>query len=207
MARESVVLGEVGGKPATVMAGGVVVPDYFGDARLQLQPTRLVLTGRHTVAEDNAEMLLSEVESVSYLVRGNPLFLVFGILTAGMCVGVFLVVVYFFLKYRYIVVRGRNAVLAIGVVGDEAPYLAFMQAVLAQAEKVKGTAGQSASFGSVPTRPVAAPAAQPALPGGGVTISCPACGTEYKLPKGSAGKKFRCTQCKGVVQAPEQEAV
>ena len=207
MARESLVLGEVEGKPATVMAGGVVVPDYFGNARLQLQPTRLVLTGRHTVAEDNAELLLSEVESVAYLVRGNPLFLIFGILTAGMCVGVFLIVVYFFLKYRYIVVRGRNTVLAVGVVGDEAPYLAFMQTVLAQVEKVKGTASQSASFGSVPSRPVAAPAALPALPGGGMTTACPACGTEYKLPKGSAGKKFRCTTCKGVVQAPDREPV
>ena len=204
MARESLVLAEVEGKPATVLAGGVVAPDYFGNARLQLQPTRLVLTARHTIAEDNAELLLSEVESVSYLVRGNPLFLIFGILTAGLCVGVFLVVVYFFLKYRYIVVRGRNTVLAIGVVGEEAPYLAFMQAVLAQVEKVKGTANQSASFGSVAARPATAPLA---LPGGGMTIACPACGAEYKLPKGSAGKKFRCTQCKGVVQAPEQEPV
>ena len=192
MARESLVLGEVEGKAATVMAGGVVVPDYFGNARLQLQPTRLVLTARHTIAEDNAELLLSVVDSVSYLVRGNPLFLVFGVLTASLCVGVFLVVAYFFLKYRFIAVRGRNTVLAVGVVGDEAPYLAFMQAVPAQAEKVKGTAGLSASFGPVP-RPAVA---------GGSTISCPACGTEYKLPKGSAGKKFRCTQCKGVVQAP-----
>ena len=36
MARESLVLGEVEGKPATVLAGGVVAPDYFGAARLQL---------------------------------------------------------------------------------------------------------------------------------------------------------------------------
>jgi hypothetical protein len=45
-------------------------------------------------------------------------------------------------------------------------------------------------------------APQSAVGPGKLTVNCGGCGAEYSMPAGSAGKKFRCQQCRTVVEVP-----
>src|SRR5207249_3830095 len=97
--------------------------------------------------------------------------------------------------------HGKTFTQHLTIKGDPREYLDFMEQVLAQAERVKanlrGEAGETAAV-----RAPALPPPSPSRSGGGAVLNCSSCGAEYRLPPGSAGKKFRCSSCKAVLQAP-----
>jgi predicted Zn finger-like uncharacterized protein len=35
-----------------------------------------------------------------------------------------------------------------------------------------------------------------------MSVRCPECDKEYRIPAGSAGKKFRCQACQAVIDVP-----
>jgi hypothetical protein len=216
MAREDDdrVLSDITGMAVTVMFNGQMLAPFamglFGSTRIELLPTRVVEDTKYIVSAKQNEILLSEIDNVEYAVRGNQLLLVLGFAMLPLCgVGLIFLLLYCFLfKYRFLIIRSRTAMQVIGVKGDPDRYLDFMQDVLAEAERVKGLRGGSSAPSAAPAPPrpsprapavTTAPESRAPMP---TVIACPNCRSEYRLPPGSGGKKFRCQNCKGVIEAP-----
>jgi hypothetical protein len=212
-------LAEVTGKPVVMVFTNTMTPSSYGRTRLSLYPTRVVEDTRYVVTERKSAIFLSDVLAVEYVAQGNPVFLVLGIpLILLFGLGIILIVLYFFLKYRFLVIRTAGYSQMVSIKGDVEPYLDFMAAVLDEVERVKAggvppgreAVEAAAAQAAQPTPPPVPPAARrhvaPATPEGRpaeVIITCGKCGASYRLPKGSTGGRFRCQGCQGVIEVAE----
>jgi hypothetical protein len=135
------ILATVTGKPASLSLGQIV-PSTFGASSLNLLPNRVVERSRYLVAERESEIPLSDIDSVELTTKGNPILLMAGILMLAVFgLGLVLIALYFFVgKHRFLVIRSRNNAQITCVTGDEAPFRAFMQQVMAAALAAKGQA-------------------------------------------------------------------
>ena len=134
----------VSGKAATASIG-TVAPAMFGTTTLQLYETRVVETTKLIIAGRDSELLLSELDSAELTTKGNPLWLLLGILTLWLFgIGLIFIIVYFFAKHRFLIVRSMSNVQIVGIKGDEQPYRDFMAAALAAGERLKGLPARSA---------------------------------------------------------------
>ncbi len=125
---------ELTGKPG-VASYGTVVPGLFGRTTLQLQPTRIVQQTKKLIASRNCTVLLTQVDSVEIVEEGNPLWLILGIFTISLLIGVIFFVLYFILKHRYLLIRsGSNVQLVMINSQNQENAEQFMQAVLNAAE-------------------------------------------------------------------------
>lgn len=197
------ILAEISGKPVNAF-GNALAPSGWGKTRLQLTPTRLVERTKHIVSETYSELLLQEVQGAALAVRGNPALLALGFATLAIFgLGlIFLLLYLFIMKNRFLIIHGGTFTQHVTVKGDPGPYLEFMEEVLAQAEKIKterkllGAGSSAATAGAGQAPAFSNQSSEP------LVMNCPSCGAEYRLPPGSAGKKFRCSSCKAVMQAP-----
>jgi hypothetical protein len=131
-------LASVRGRPA-IAWHGTVVPSMFGSTSLQLYERRVVETTARVVSARDSEILLTEVDSVELVVKGNAAWIVLGVITIGFFgLGVIFLILYFVLKHRFLIVHSKSNVQAIAIHGDESPYRRFMAAVLSAAESQKG---------------------------------------------------------------------
>jgi DNA-directed RNA polymerase subunit RPC12/RpoP len=142
----------VAGKPASIW-GAMLVPATFGRTTLRLSPRRVTEDTRRPIIRRYCEFSLTEVDSAELNAQGNPIWLALGALAVfmttpiamanrvlgGVMLGlaILFVVLYFIVKHRYLIVRSRSNALAIFLRGDDAPYHAFMQAVLGAAENAR----------------------------------------------------------------------
>jgi hypothetical protein len=196
------ILEEVAGK-AVQIHWGSYTQAFFGSGRLQLMPNRVVETTYFIISERHREILLTDIQAVDYLVTGNPWFLFFGILLLPCLVGIVFLVLYFIVKYRYLVVHCASCSQAIGIQGNMDPYLDFRDAVLHEVGRAKRRENKGAKEASVGPSAGSLPGTRAIKEGGQtLTVACPSCGTEYRLPADSTGKKFRCQNCQGIIQAP-----
>jgi hypothetical protein len=126
-------LTEVSGKPVSG-----AYPSMFGNTRLRIFERRIVETTKRIIFRRRAEILPADVDSVEMTTLGNPVWLVLGILTLALFgLGIVFIVLYFFTKNRFLIVRSRSNVMAVTIEGDEKPYRVFMETVLAVAEAAK----------------------------------------------------------------------
>jgi hypothetical protein len=142
----------VAGKPASIW-GAMLVPATFGRTTLRLLPRRIAEDTRRPIIRRHCEISLTEVDSAEFCAQGNPIWLALGVLAVlltapvavanrvlgGVMLGlaILFVVLYFIVKHRYLIIRSRSNALAIFLRGDDAPYHAFMQSVLASAENAR----------------------------------------------------------------------
>lgn len=212
------ILNEVSGKPVSLAFGGQLLsPSQWGKTRLQLTSKRVIQKTKFIVSETYAEMLLTDVRGAAFVTQGNPVFLVLGIpLIAALGLGLILIILYFIFKHRFLIIHGTAFTCHVCVTGNPDKYQDFMDDVLAQAEKANAKAAGGGGGGrisetaaSIPPARSTAPARSPAYTADNApvrsnsnVVSCPSCGMEFQVPPGSAGKRFRCTQCKGIIEAP-----
>jgi LSD1 subclass zinc finger protein len=197
------VLSSIEGKPAHAF-GTMLTASSWGYTRLELHPRRLVERTKHFVARTDSELLLAELQGAAVATRGNPALLALGFATlAFLGLGLIFLLLYLFaFKKRFLIFHGGTFTQHLTIKGDEAAYRDFMEDVLSQAEKIKKE--RTIAGGSSPpvsTSPASGHVAT-SRAAEGFVMNCPTCGAEYRLPPGSAGKKFRCSSCKAVMQAP-----
>ena len=130
---------EISGKPVT-HSYGILAPTFWGRSVLSLYDNKVVEKTKKLIATRHCEVLLTEIDSVEISEDGIPFLLVLGILTiAFFGIGLIFFVLYFFMKYKYILIRsGSNVqVLSISNARELEQARNFMYSILAQAEKVK----------------------------------------------------------------------
>lgn len=200
---DSNVLASISGKPVNAF-GHFLSESSWGKTRLELHETRLIEDTKHIVSEQHSEILLQEMQGAAFVTRPNPLLIGIGFATIALFgLGLILLLLALFVgKKRFLIFHGGTFTQHLSITGDANRYLNFMEDVLTQAEKIKRerkvTGGSSSSGNSNPVSTGTSSRARDEI-----VMNCPACDTEYKLPAGSAGKKFRCSSCKAVMQAPE----
>jgi hypothetical protein len=125
---------ELTGKPG-VYSYGVIAPSFWGRTTLQLQPTRLVEKTHKLIFRRHCSVLLSQVDSAEIVEEGNPLWILLGVMTLWIFVGVLFFVLYFLFKHKYLAVRsGNNVQLVMLDSINEVNAEQFMNTVLQQAE-------------------------------------------------------------------------
>ena len=130
------VISEVDGRPVKVGFGGhLLTPGSYGGTTLELYRDRVVEKTKHIVSRREAELLLTDVESVELLTAGNSSYLGLGILTLLLLIGIVFLVLYFLFPHRILLIRGKSTALLVAVKGDVDPYLDFMEATLLQAKR------------------------------------------------------------------------
>ena len=106
---------------------------------------------------------------------------------------------------NFLVVSSEGHIYALQRKGDDAKYNDFAEALMGMAIKARasggGGGGLPAARKSSSSMSALAPP-QSAVGPGKLTVNCGGCGAEYSMPAGSAGKKFRCQQCRTVVEVP-----
>lgn len=128
----------VKGKPA-VAWHGTVTSSAFGTTTLQLFERRVVETTKIIVSSRDSEILLTELVSVDMTTKGNPLLIVLCVLTLWLFgFGLLFLILYFFVKHRFLIIHSKSKVQAVAVRGDETQYQHFMAVVLSAAEQQKG---------------------------------------------------------------------
>jgi hypothetical protein len=125
---------ELSGKPA-IYSYGTIVPGFWGRTTLQIQPTRLVERTQKLIARRHCTVLLTQIDSVEIVQEGNPLWLVLGLMTLMLLVGVLFFVLYFVFKNKYLAVRSGNNIQMVMLNGNnEANAEQFMNTILKQVE-------------------------------------------------------------------------
>ena len=188
---------EVSGKRVMVSFGGVLTPQLFGSSTFSLESDRLVETSSGIVARQKCQIPIAMISAMAVSTSGNPLFLVFGLLTLPIFgLGLVFLLLYFLLPRHFLVVHSNNYITALNCRGDLQPYREFADAVMRSAIDSQGVARERHGGHRAV---VAAPPAMSALPPPSSTVTCPGCGTEYKLPAGVAGRRLRCQKCQSIV--------
>lgn len=187
---------EVSGKRVMVSFGGVLTPQLFGRTTFTLENDRLVERSSGVVAREKCQIPLAMISAMAMSTRGNPVFLVFGILTLPLFgLGLLFIVLYFLLPRHFLVTHSNNYITALNCRGDLQPYHDFADAVTRAAiEAQESSSGSHAAPHAAPHALLASPAQAPAS-----KVTCPGCGTEYKLPAGAAGRRLRCQKCQSIV--------
>jgi hypothetical protein len=206
------ILAEVEGKAVHINPFQGFQPAFYGNTHLELETDRIVEKTQYLFTQKESHVLLSKVEAVQYMTTGNTVLLALGFATLPILVGVVFLIVWIFIKYRYLAIVSPGITLVVKVKGDQEPYLDFMDRVMAQMEKLakaQTTAEpRSAPVVSMPPPPLErTPAPQPqhvraTIPAAANTIRCTNCNSELNVPPGAPGRKFRCPNCKEILKAP-----
>ncbi len=200
------VIGEVSGKRVHVMYGGGLVSQLFGSTTFTLYEDRLVEDSKGVVLKDHTQVPIDAITGVNICTHGNPLLLVIGFATLPVFgLGILFLILYFFMCKNFLVVSSEGHIYALQRKGDDAKYNDFAEALMGMAIKARASGGggggiPAARKSSSSMSALAAP--QSAVGPGKLTVNCGGCGAEYSMPAGSAGKKFRCQQCRTVVEVP-----
>jgi hypothetical protein len=209
---EDDVVAEISGRSVGIFYWGgspAFQPSQWGSARLTVTPTHLVEKTKFFITSRDTMIPLEQISAVSMLTTGNPLMLIL----LPLCgLGLLL---YMLFKIRYIVVHCPNAVAVIGVTGKESDARDFVDDLMAEVARArKKMSGGGGGGGSASPPPPAAAArggydappervtSAPAKAAGPMSVRCPECDKEYRIPAGSAGKKFRCQACQAVIDVP-----
>ena len=103
--------------------------------RSTLSATRLTESSRRLIGSRHVELLVKRIDSADLCSRGNVAFLVVGLMLLGVYgLGLLFLLLYAFLRSRYLVFRSGSNVVAVKVQGDLVPYQRFLEATLQQAE-------------------------------------------------------------------------
>ncbi len=128
---------EVSGKAATSYYG-FLAPTLFGKTTLQLTDSRIIERTRKTIHSRYCEVPLSKVDSVEIAEDGMSWLLVLGFFTLALYgLGLVFFLLYFFVKYKYLIVRSGSNVQVLCIQGGPGMERAreFMAAVLQQTER------------------------------------------------------------------------
>ena len=206
---EDDVVAEISGRSVTIMWGGSAFqPSQWGSARLTVTPTHLMEKTKFFITTRDTTIPLEQISAVTMLTTGNPLML---ILTPLCGLGLLLFMLF---KIRYVVVHAPNAVAVIGVTGKESDARDFVDDLMAEVARArKKSSGGGGGGSAAPPPPAAARGGVDAPPervtsapakaaAGPMSVRCPECDKEYRIPAGSAGKKFRCQACQAVIDVP-----
>lgn len=115
----------------TLWSNQWLVRHFFGKTRITLTDDRVIEHTKRVFFERHCELLVSEIDSAEIRTTGDIRWLLFGILTIGIYgLGLLLILLYFLLKKRHLIIRSQNAsiVLVIDSVSDDV--LEFLHAVL-----------------------------------------------------------------------------
>jgi hypothetical protein len=208
------VLAEVSGASVTILWHGYQW-SYWGSARMMMTATRVIERTKFFVSERQTAVPLSQVTGVTMLKTPNPILLVLGFITLPLLgLGLIFLILALFQKHTYLVVTAPNCVLVIGCKGKIQNYEDFMLDILDEVDRVRKSSGGgsggsmiappsaprgmgSASAGPGQERVTSSPK------GGQPMVTCGECGAEYRIPAGSAGKKFKCQKCQAIISVPE----
>jgi len=206
------VLSEVSGASVGITAYGYQW-SYWGSSRLMLTGTRVVERTKFFISERYNTIPLREVTGVALVTTPNPVLIILGLLTLVFLVGIVFLILALFQRHTYLVITSGNNVLVLGCKGDPNLYEDFKLDVLDEIDRLQRTpAGVDppAAAAAPPSKPAplvpdlvqgrAAPAAKGAHP----LVSCDECGSEYRIPAGSAGKRFKCQKCQAIISVPEE---
>lgn len=195
---------QVSGKRVQVMYGGGLVPQMFGKTTFTLYPDRLVEDTTGVVLKDHTQVPLNAINGVNICTHGNPILLILGFATLWVFgLGLIFLILYYFIRKNFLVVISEGHIYALQRKGADGKYTDFAETLMDLVIAARTSTGGEEQGGASPSKR-AAPAAlaAPAAPAKGATVSCNGCGAEYRMPAGSSGKKFRCTQCRTVVEVP-----
>jgi hypothetical protein len=131
------VLNFVVGKPVSAW-GMAMVPASYGKTTLQLMETRVSERTRRPIIRRDCSLLLTEIDSGEIATHGNPLWIALGAATIAMFgLGIIFIILFFFLKHRFLVIRSHSGQIAVALKGDATQYQHFLDAVLSAAEAAK----------------------------------------------------------------------
>lgn len=198
------ILAEVKGKGAVVTPWHGYQESMFGSGRLILTPTRVIERTKLIVTERNTTIPLDQVHGVSIVTMGNPLLMVLGIATLVIGVGLLFLILYFFMKKRYLVIASANMVEVVAIKGKLNDYEDFARDVLDEIDRLRKSnqpkAGAAPAASERPAETSDRLAAPHADAKKTITVTCPECDAEYRVPANSAGKKFRCQKCQATIE-------
>ncbi len=119
-------LAEVEG-PRAIAKFGTLAPAFLGSTIIQLHEDRVIEYTTGPIAARECHLLATEIDSVEILTTGNPLWLLLGVLMLPVYgLGLIFLVLFFFIKHRFLAIRSAGNVVAVGLRGDEEPYRKFM---------------------------------------------------------------------------------
>jgi hypothetical protein len=99
---------EFTGKPATVHYG-MIAPAAYGKTTLSINSNTVIERTKRIIATRYCEAPIAKIDSVEIVEDGNPLLLLLGFGTLMMMgLGIVFFVLYFVMKYKYLVVRSGN---------------------------------------------------------------------------------------------------
>lgn len=209
------IIADVKGKPVMIQWFGYQPSVLFGSARLELTPTRILETSKFLFNSRETAFFLDDVQGAEIVSIPHPLYIIVGVFTMPLFgLGLLFFLLALIMRYKYLVIHYAVKVQVIGMTGKPEQYLDFRDAVLEEAERVRGAKSKSSapakSSRDYDDDDVAAPAPRIEAPvknkvaapagDGKTTVKCPECSAEYKLPAGSTGKKFRCQKCQAVIE-------
>jgi hypothetical protein len=101
---------EFTGRPANAHYG-IISPAIYGKTTLSVTSNTVVERTKRLVATRYCEAPIGKIDSVEIVEDGNPMFLALGVTTLFMMgLGIVFFVLYFVIKYKYLVVRSGNNV-------------------------------------------------------------------------------------------------
>jgi hypothetical protein len=100
---------EFTGRPATAYYG-IISPAAYGKTTLTVTSNTVVERTKRAIATRYCEAPIGKIDSVEIVEDGNPLFLALGLTTLMFGIGIIFLVLYFVIKYKYLVVRSGNNV-------------------------------------------------------------------------------------------------
>jgi hypothetical protein len=203
------ILAEISGASVQVNPWGGFIWSNWGSARLLLTPTRIVERTKFFISERFTTAMLHQVTSVSIVTQPNPVLLAIGIPLSVILIGLVFLLLALFWRHQYLVIRTAGDVLVIGCKGNIAPYEDFMHDVLDEVERARVAGALASTSAQAPLTPGQAPLVpEVAGPAPRVTsgpsqaqkpVRCGECGAEYRIPSGSAGKRFKCQGCQAII--------
>ncbi len=212
------VLAEVSGASVGITPWQGYQWSYWGSSRMMMTATRVVERTKFFISERFTTVPLNEITGVTLLTTPNPVLLALGFATLIFCgLGLIFLLMCLFMKHTYLIVTTANNVLVIGCKGNITNYEDFKHDILDEIDRLRkstggGSGGGGAAHAPPPasSRSVPAPASAPvervtAAPKGGTPmVSCNECGSEYRIPAGSAGKRFKCQKCQAIISVPDE---
>ena len=126
------------GRPATFTVRGWLLPSWSGRTTLQIKGSRVVEDTRRMMTQRHRELIIGEVDSAEIAYQGSPTLLVLGILTFPLLgFGLIFILLHFFIRERYLIIRTRSSSVALMIRGDDQPHRQFMRMVLNRAAQTK----------------------------------------------------------------------
>jgi len=118
-------LATISGKRAYTKLGGLT-PSMFGRTTLELHKDRVVEVTKGPIYARDCHVSIAEIDSAEVVTCGNQLYLIAGIVTLGFFgLGLLFLLLYFFMKHKFLVIHSASNALAVVIKGDPEPYHDF----------------------------------------------------------------------------------